>query len=261
MSALSDRLHRLLDAALGAVPGAQQRPGQVEMAAAVDRALRTREHLLVQAGTGTGKSLAYLVPALASGRRVVVATATKALQAQLVGKDLPRLVAALAGPLGRTPTYALAKGRGNYLCLQQVHGGPGAVAEPEGLFETAGSALGRQVVALREWAGETADRRPRRGAVPGQRPGVAAGVGLGPRLPGRPLPGPRRSASPSRRGRRPPRSTSWWPTTRCSPSTCSAAARCCPSTTPSSSTRRTSSSPRPPRRSPRSWGAATCAGR
>ena len=155
MTALSDRVRRLLDAALAAVPRSQERPGQRDMAAAVDRALRTREHLLVQAGTGTGKSLAYLVPALASGRRVVVATATKALQAQLVDKDLPRLVAALAGPLGRTPTYALAKGRGNYLCLQQVHGGPGAVGEPEGLFETASSALGAQVLALREWAGQT----------------------------------------------------------------------------------------------------------
>ena len=153
MTALPDRLRRLLDAALAAVPRSQDRPGQRDMAAAVDRALRTREHLLVQAGTGTGKSLAYLVPALASGRRVVVATATKALQAQLVDKDLPRLVAGLAGPLGRTPTYALAKGRGNYACLQQVHGGPGAVQEPEGLFETAGSALGAQVLALREWAG------------------------------------------------------------------------------------------------------------
>ncbi len=156
VTALTDRVRRLLDAALAAVPRSQERSGQRDMAAAVDRALRHREHLLVQAGTGTGKSLAYLVPALASGRRVVVATATKALQAQLVDKDLPRLVAALAGPLGRTPTYALAKGRGNYACLQQVHGGPGAVEEPEGLFETAGSALGAQVLALREWAGQTA---------------------------------------------------------------------------------------------------------
>ena len=156
MAQLSDRVLRLLDAALEAVPSAEPRPGQRTMAAAVDRALRKREHLLVQAGTGTGKSLAYLVPALASGRRVVVATATKALQAQLVDKDLPRLVRALAGPLGRTPTYALAKGRGNYLCLQQVHGGPGAVPEPEGLFEPAPpSGLAQQVLRLRAWADET----------------------------------------------------------------------------------------------------------
>jgi ATP-dependent DNA helicase DinG len=148
---------RLLTAALGAVPGAQDRPGQRDMARAVDTALRTGEHLLVQAGTGTGKSVGYLVPALAAGKRVVVATATKALQAQLVDKDLPRLVAALAPALGRTPTYALAKGRGNYVCLQQVHGGPGAVdPEQDALFETPSSGLGRTVLQLREWAASTA---------------------------------------------------------------------------------------------------------
>ena len=143
----------LLEVALGAVPGAQPREGQRAMVAAVELALRTREHLLVQAGTGTGKSLGYLVPALASGKRVVVATATKALQAQLVDKDLPRLVAALEGPLGRRPTYALAKGRSNYVCLQQLHDGPGA-REPEQdeLFEGPGSALGRTVLQLRDWA-------------------------------------------------------------------------------------------------------------
>jgi ATP-dependent DNA helicase DinG len=152
---LADRVRGLLAAALEGVPGAQERAGQQEMAVAVDRALRNREHLLVQAGTGTGKSLAYLVPALAAGRRVVVATATKALQAQLVDKDLPRLVEVLAKPLGRKPSFALAKGRGNYVCLQQVHGGPGAVDEPDGLFEAPTSALGQQVQRLRAWADET----------------------------------------------------------------------------------------------------------
>ena len=146
-----------LDAALAAVPDAQPRAGQRAMVAAVAKALSSGEHLLVQAGTGTGKSLGYLVPALASGKRVVVATATKALQAQLVDKDLPRLVRALTPVLGRTPTYALAKGRGNYVCLQQVSGGPGARDdEPAALFETTSSALGAQVVRLREWAGQTA---------------------------------------------------------------------------------------------------------
>jgi ATP-dependent DNA helicase DinG len=147
-----------LDAALGAVPGSQERPGQRVMVEAVANALGSGEHLLVQAGTGTGKSLGYLVPALTSGKRVVVATATKALQAQLVDKDLPRLVSALSGLLGRTPTYALAKGRGNYVCLQQVHGGPGAREdEPsDGLFDGPASSLGTQVVRLREWAGSTA---------------------------------------------------------------------------------------------------------
>ena len=145
-----------LEAALAAVPGSQQRTGQREMVSAVATALASGEHLLVQAGTGTGKSLGYLVPALASGKRVVVATATKALQAQLVDKDLPRLVEALQPVLGRTPTYALAKGRGNYICLQQVHGGPGAREdEPESLFDGPASSLGSQVVRLREWAGET----------------------------------------------------------------------------------------------------------
>ena len=146
-----------LDAALAAVPGAQERFGQRAMVEAVATALGSGEHLLVQAGTGTGKSLAYLVPALTSGKRVVVATATKALQAQLVDKDLPRLARALTGVLGRTPTYALAKGRGNYVCLQQVHGGPGAREdEPsDSLFDGPASSLGSQVVRLREWAGQT----------------------------------------------------------------------------------------------------------
>jgi ATP-dependent DNA helicase DinG len=146
-----------LDAALAAVPGSQERPGQRAMVEAVATALGSGEHLLVQAGTGTGKSLSYLVPALTSGKRVVVATATKALQAQLVDKDLPRLVQALTPVLKRTPTYALAKGRGNYVCLQQVHGGPGARADepPESLFDGPASSLGTQVVRLRDWAGET----------------------------------------------------------------------------------------------------------
>ncbi|MDP3714420.1 MAG: ATP-dependent DNA helicase [Mycobacteriales bacterium] len=154
--AVSSRVLSLLETALGVLPGAAVREGQRQMVVAVDRALRNREHLLVQAGTGTGKSLGYLVPALASGRTVVIATATKALQAQLVDKDLPRLVEALAAKLGRTPTYALAKGRSNYLCLQQLHDGPGA-REPEQdeLFAGPTSDLGRTVLRLREWASET----------------------------------------------------------------------------------------------------------
>ncbi|MCW2500713.1 MAG: ATP-dependent helicase [Frankiales bacterium] len=143
----------LLDVALAAVPGAQAREGQHDMVEAVAKALRDREHLLVQAGTGTGKSLGYLVPALASGKRVVVATATKALQAQLVDKDLPRLVESLEPVLGRRPTFALAKGRSNYVCLQQLSDGPGA-REPEQdeLWDGPTSMTGQQVVQLREWA-------------------------------------------------------------------------------------------------------------
>jgi ATP-dependent DNA helicase DinG len=146
----------LLDVALAAVPGAQVREGQHLMAEAVATSLRTREHLLVQAGTGTGKSLGYLVPAIASGKRVVVATATKALQAQLIDKDLPRLADSLEQALGRKPTFALAKGRSNYVCLQQVQDGPGA-REPEQdeLWDGPTSMMGQQVLKLREWA-ETA---------------------------------------------------------------------------------------------------------
>ncbi|MFN2539450.1 MAG: ATP-dependent DNA helicase [Mycobacteriales bacterium] len=156
------RATELLDVALEAVPGAQAREGQHVMAQAVEAALARGEHLLVQAGTGTGKSLGYLVPALASGKRVVVATATKALQAQLVDKDLPRLADALEKVLGRRPTYALAKGRSNYACLQQVHQGPGAREpdEQDTLWEGPTSMLGQQVVKLREWAAQavTGDR-------------------------------------------------------------------------------------------------------
>ncbi len=102
-----------MERVVAALPGGgEQRPGQLQMAEAVAESITEGEHLLVQAGTGTGKSLAYLVPALLSGRPVVVATATKALQEQLVANDLPFLRRAL----GRDFTWALLKGRSNYLC-------------------------------------------------------------------------------------------------------------------------------------------------
>src|SRR5665213_1716355 len=96
--------------------GGEAREGQAEMAGAVGRALGSRRHLVVQAGTGTGKSLAYLVPAALSGEKVVVATATKALQDQLAGKDLPLVAAATDAGL----TFAVLKGRSNYVCRQRV---------------------------------------------------------------------------------------------------------------------------------------------
>ena len=154
----------LLAAAIGAVPDGVDRPGQRTMAHAVTEAAYTGEHLLVQAGTGTGKSLAYLVPALATGKRVVVSTATLALQAQLVNHDLPRLAEAVAPVLGRKPTFALLKGRHHYACLARLES-EGA-DEGEGLFETdtqwlgaAGKLLG-QVTRVRDWAleSETGDR-------------------------------------------------------------------------------------------------------
>ncbi len=96
--------------------GGEDRPGQLQMARAVADAISSGRHLVVRAGTGTGKSLAYLVPAVVSGTRVVVATATKALQDQLAGKDLP----AISRALGRPVSFAVLKGRANYLCLERA---------------------------------------------------------------------------------------------------------------------------------------------
>lgn len=158
----SDQLDALLSAAVGALPSGVSRPGQRLMAHAVAEAAETGEHLLVQAGTGTGKSLGYLVPAIATGSRVVVSTATLALQAQLVDSDLPRLADALEPVLGRRITYALVKGRHHYLCLAKL----AAADDPEQDLFADGSAqpawvgrasrLEQQVGRLRTWADETA---------------------------------------------------------------------------------------------------------
>ena len=148
----------LLAAAVAGI-GGSARSGQDEMAAAVEQAIGSGEHLAVQAGTGTGKSLAYLVPAVAHavshGGCVVVATATIALQRQLIDRDLPRLAAALEPLLGRPPTFAILKGRGNYLCLHRLRTGP--PDDPgETLFDPAAlSAVGAQVRRLSEWAAGT----------------------------------------------------------------------------------------------------------
>lgn len=95
-----------------AVPGYRARPQQVEMARAVEAAIRDRKPLIVEAGTGTGKTYAYLIPALISGGKVVVSTGTKTLQDQLFHRDLPKVRAALKVPV----TIALLKGRANYVC-------------------------------------------------------------------------------------------------------------------------------------------------
>lgn len=151
----------LLAGAVDALGGAQ-RPGQVQMAEAVTEAFETGRHLAVQAGTGTGKSLAYLVPAIAravaAGQPVVVSTATIALQRQLVDRDLPRLADALAPRLPRKPTFALLKGRGNYLCLNKIHNGAAESEDlpQEELFDAvAATALGRDVQRLTAWASDT----------------------------------------------------------------------------------------------------------
>ncbi len=154
----------LLARAVAGIGGAE-RPGQVTMARAVRDAIETGEHLAVQAGTGTGKSLAYLVPAarhaVGQDATVVVSTATIALQRQLIDRDLPRLAAAIAPLLGREPVFAILKGRRNYLCLQRLRGGPaddgaGAGGAEAALFDPrAVSAIGRQVQRLHDWAATT----------------------------------------------------------------------------------------------------------
>ncbi|MGE2732886.1 ATP-dependent DNA helicase [Mycolicibacterium vaccae] len=161
---MSTDVRALLSAAVSALGGAE-RQGQIAMAEAVARAFETGEHLAVQAGTGTGKSLAYLVPAIAHAltaeQPVVVSTATIALQRQLVDRDLPRLADALTPTLPRRPSFALLKGRGNYLCLNKIHNGTAGLQEPddrpqEELFSpVAASALGRDVARLTEWSSDT----------------------------------------------------------------------------------------------------------
>jgi ATP-dependent DNA helicase DinG len=120
MSDMSTKVREALDVAVDAI-GGSAREGQIEMAEAVANALTDRHHLMVQAGTGTGKSLAYLIPGIVHGRKVLVATATLALQRQLVDRDLPAVVPALEKLLGREITYAIYKGVGNYVCLQKMN--------------------------------------------------------------------------------------------------------------------------------------------
>lgn len=154
----------LLDEAVAAT-GGQNRAGQRIMAAHVAHALELQRHLLVQAGTGTGKSLGYLVPALArvgeSDQPIVVATATLALQAQIVNRDIPRLLQALEPRPESQAQVALLKGRNNYLCLHKLEGGY-PEDEPDALFDmpSSTSRVGEEVVRLREWADrtETGDR-------------------------------------------------------------------------------------------------------
>jgi len=173
----SPTVPELLAVAVAAL-GGSARGGQLEMATAVARAFDSGEHLAVQAGTGTGKSLAYLIPAIlravSDDSPVVVSTATIALQRQLVDRDLPRLAESLADALPRTPRFALLKGRRNYLCLNKIHNGAADGDDAEGrpqeeLFDpVAVSALGRDVQRLTAWASTTGsgDRDDLRPGVP-----------------------------------------------------------------------------------------------
>ncbi|MEZ2391050.1 ATP-dependent DNA helicase [bacterium RCC_150] len=165
----------LLDKAVAGM-GGQNRTGQHQMARQVARAIETGEHLLVQAGTGTGKSLAYLIPliahAMVSNKPALVSTATLALQTQIVGRDLPRLLETINPELERPVNVALVKGRANYVCLHKLEGGFPSEEPAEGQLFSLGedtsvphlaaaiggpaSQLGKEVLRLREWAGKTA---------------------------------------------------------------------------------------------------------
>jgi ATP-dependent DNA helicase DinG len=157
----SPTLKDVLDAAVTAI-GGTERAGQLAMAQAVAASLDTGKHLLVQAGTGTGKSLAYLVPALLHGDRVVVATATIALQTQLVDRDLPTLIDAIEPLLGRRPTFAVLKGRNNYVCRHRLDGAPSEadtdqaeMFDAEAFDAASTSPMGREAQRLRDWAKTT----------------------------------------------------------------------------------------------------------
>ena len=192
MSDAVERALDLLDTATAALTAAEERPGQREMAERIARALEDGQHLVVQAGTGTGKSLAYLTPAIAVAataaaqhraghggpgsdvgdggdadeehdgfeeaesarrRRVVVVTATKALQDQLATKDLPFLARALAVPVD----FAVLKGRSNYLCLQRLEEVTNA---DQGQLELDGISpvVRDQITRLADWANDHRDR-------------------------------------------------------------------------------------------------------
>ena len=148
MSDLSTQVRAALDAAVSAI-GGKPREGQIEMAEAVANALTDRHHLMVQAGTGTGKSLAYLVPALVHGRKVLIATATLALQRQLVERDLPAVVPALEKELGREITYAIYKGVGNYICLAKMNS---EEPDPDSELLLESSYLEKDAKRLHAWA-------------------------------------------------------------------------------------------------------------
>lgn len=167
--------HRdVLSSAVKGIGGAE-RPGQVAMADAIADALESEHHLLIQAGTGTGKSLGYLAPALLwlvrhPGERIVVTTATLALQGQLANNDIPAAVDAVEAVTGERPQHAILKGRSNYVCMFRLR--EGATDDQEALIpaddlietlrstpqSTPESALGAEVLALRAWAGEQAER-------------------------------------------------------------------------------------------------------
>ena len=147
MSDERSRVDATLSAAVNAI-GGSDREGQKSMAHSISDAIESGDHLLVQAGTGTGKSLAYLIPALVSGKRALVATATLALQRQLVERDLPRVKESVERSLGREVSFAVYKGIGNYLCKQKLFGTPDL--DTEAVLEI--SSLEKEAKRLRDWS-------------------------------------------------------------------------------------------------------------
>ncbi|MEX2627201.1 MAG: ATP-dependent DNA helicase [Ilumatobacteraceae bacterium] len=137
------------------LPGSEDRPGQLRMVELVADAIHTKRHLVVQAGTGTGKTLAYLVPAILAQVPTVVATATKALQDQLATKDLPFLAERLATDLDVEFDWAVLKGRNNYLCLQRLREVT-APADGQLELEPMAETVRVEVKRLAEWSGHTA---------------------------------------------------------------------------------------------------------
>jgi ATP-dependent DNA helicase DinG len=145
------RAQKALAVATAALENAENRPGQFEMARLVEQSIESGKHLVVQAGTGTGKTLAYLVPAITGNKRVVVATATKALQDQLANKDLPFL----ADHLDVDFDFAVLKGRSNYVCLQrlkEMSGGEQGQLE----LDTMAVVTQAEIKKIAEWAGTSA---------------------------------------------------------------------------------------------------------
>ena len=216
------------------------------MASPSRRRIDKGEHLLVQAGTGTGKSLGYLVPALRhavlENEHVVVSTATLALQRQIITRDLPLVAKALAPHLPRPPAIALLKGWHNYVCVHKVAGGypdddtgtlfdlgdHAGAAAPARRAGRLSESLGEQVLRLREWADET-DTGDRDDLCRASRPGLAAGVRHLAGVPGRKCP-MLAECFPEKAKAASGRPTSSSPTTPCWASPPRARPACCPST-------------------------------
>ena len=154
---VADSLDALAEV-LVSMPGAAVRPGQEQMVSAVAEAISDGHHLVVEAGTGTGKSLAYLLPAVLSGRRVVIATATKSLQNQLADSELPFLSASLAIPI----TWSVIKGRQSYACMAKLveRFGPGLDGSAPQLFDDGGETLDSLVGWIRDGGSGDQDDLP-----------------------------------------------------------------------------------------------------